>query len=194
MLQVAVGQGGIVVFRVRAVGDDPGRARRRVAHDAQIERLQSRRTEQRGLAVLLGEIVAEEPRQLERAVLGAKTRQPRFVAEDLVRLLQIEFFQRRDARAPRQARRDDRARAGPADEVKMVGEDEVGAAILLAQQSLHPRKDLQGKNSTRAASVQGENISHGHKGVRAAEFYLSFTKEYHSSTSLSSTFSVLFTT
>jgi hypothetical protein len=92
-------------------------------------------------------------------VLVVQALEQRGFVEHLFAALFIELADLRHRHAGRNAGRDDRAGAGAADEIEVVGEHEVGATLQpFAQVVFELGKDLNAHHAEDAAAVAGENL------------------------------------
>jgi hypothetical protein len=79
------------------------------------------------------------------------------IAERLAAGGEIELAQLLDRHADGEPGGDDRAGAGAADKVEIVGEDEIAAPVPLAQRFLDPVEETQREHATDAAAIQRQD-------------------------------------
>lgn len=143
-----------VVLGAGVVGQRPRRVGRGIAHDDQQQRSQLVRPE-RGV---LAEDLLEPGREL--LVLELRTEAPpeARLVEHRSAALEVELADFGHAHPQRQAGCDDRARAGPGDEVELVREPKILTAGA-AQLSLDLSEDLDRDQPTDPAAIEREQLA-----------------------------------
>src|SRR5690606_1770180 len=118
------------------------------------------RAQQRRASVVLLEETAEETSDCLRAILCTPAAIPDLLREHLGAAIDVEFLDLVDRQSPSQERRDDRASAGPGEEVKNVPQHELRPVERFTKFVFDGAQHLKGEHAADAAAIKGEDAFH----------------------------------